>query len=127
LILILSLVSLCILFAVKPYKDVFTNRIEIFNEITVYINSLIQLQFIQESNNFRKLQKVKKLLGWLVISNVGFNITINVSIVAFQTMIGASQGLMDKFKSLHFGWMKYKERRIQKSLTEAFGHEILPE
>jgi hypothetical protein len=56
LILVLSLINLCFIWAIRPYADKLTNKIEIFNECTVYINSLLHLQFLQESNDFKKLQ-----------------------------------------------------------------------
>jgi hypothetical protein len=35
--------------------------------------------------------------------------------------------MRENIHKLHLAWRKYQERRLQKTLREAFGDEILPE
>ena len=82
MLLALSFGNLCFLFAVIPYADNVTNKIEIVNEVTVYTSALLHIQFNQESLDQKAISKFKNLLGWVVLGNVCANIVINVAVVS---------------------------------------------
>ena len=46
-----SVFSLATLVALRPYKDVSTNRIEILNEFTVYINTQLTQVFLTNTQD----------------------------------------------------------------------------
>ena len=74
------------MFAVNPYIDRMTNKIEIVNEVTVYISALLHIQFNQESLDLKAISKFKNYLGWIVIANVSANIVVNIAVVSLQTL-----------------------------------------
>jgi hypothetical protein len=88
LLIKLSLIQLMILIHLKPYKDKLTNRFEIINELTIFINTHLQLNLIQETNEHEdKLMALKGKLGYIVISNIVLNIIINIATVGTQSFI----------------------------------------
>lgn len=73
------------LIKMKPYKDSFTNKIEIFNETTIFVNSFITMLFMFNTEvDELQLLRSKKSFATLVIVNIVLNIVINMAIVAFQ-------------------------------------------
>jgi hypothetical protein len=88
LFLFTSLISLMILIGMKPYKDKFTNYMEIFNEVTIFINSLITLFFMFNTDqNEEQLLNAKKSFAWMVIFNIALNMVVNMAVVIYQSVM----------------------------------------
>lgn len=85
LFLFTSLISLGVLVRLKPYKDPFTNKVEIFNEVTIFINSFLTILFMFNTDiDELSLLNSKKTIASFVILNVALNMVINMAIVAYQ-------------------------------------------
>jgi hypothetical protein len=88
LFLFTSLISLMILIGMKPYKNKYTNYMEIFNEVTIFINSFITLFFMFNTDqNEEQLLNAKKSFAWMVIFNIALNMVVNMAVVIYQSVM----------------------------------------
>lgn len=126
LLLAISMMNLCFMFAVRPYFDKLTNRMEIVNEITVYISAILHIQFNQESLDQKAISKFKNWLGWVVIGNVCANIIINIAVVSIQTLYTVFKNMRDIKRSTVL-WLKTRQfKRANELLLREFGPELFP-
>jgi hypothetical protein len=80
-LLLQSLLSLCYLIIYKPFDSIILNKIELFNEVTLYMVCYPVLMFLvgSESDNYD--------LGWLLIGLIVVNIGINIFIMVVVTSL----------------------------------------
>jgi hypothetical protein len=81
LLLIQSFVSLCYLFACKPFDSLLQNRVEQFNEFILNMVCYPVLIFLMES------EADSYDIGWLLIGLIMINIGINVLIMVIVTCL----------------------------------------
>ena len=126
ILLAISFGNLCFMFAVRPYVDKLSNRMEMINETTVYISALLHIQFNQESLDQKAISKFKNMLGWVVIGNVCANIVINVAVVTIQTLYTVYENIRDLKRSTAL-WLKTRQfKRANELLLREFGPELFP-
>jgi hypothetical protein len=80
-LLLQSLLSLCYLIIYKPFDSVILNKVELFNEGTLYMVCYPVLMFLvgSESDNYD--------FGWLLIGLIIVNIGINIFIMVVVTSL----------------------------------------
>ena len=81
LLMLQSFLSLCYLIVYQPFDKWILNKVELFNEGTLYMVCYTMLMFLlgSEGDNYD--------LGWLLIGLIVVNIGINVFIMVFVTSI----------------------------------------
>ena len=77
-----SLVQLCFLASVHPYIKQAQNRLEILNELCIYLSTFLMLVFC----NVSILDEAKMLLGWLYIVIVSMGILMNLGVSTFKSV-----------------------------------------
>ena len=68
--------------ACHPLKSLSENRIEIFNEFTIYMCSNIMAVFL----NVAMPTDLRLLLGWILMGFAGFNIVVNLAITVWGSI-----------------------------------------
>lgn len=100
-----SVINMMYLLTEYPLKDQYSNRIEIFNELSV----LIYLEFTTCFMDAAQPPAFKYWMGWVVIAVSTMNIAVNIMIVVLST-------LNDVWKSMRRYWgnRKVRARRLSK-------------
>ena len=96
---VLSIINLIYLIVYQPYQEGFTNKVEIFTEFTVYLTSTIEITFFSVQEDEASEANFKDQMGWALIGIVGFNISVNLVILAVQML----KDLYASCKSLYIG------------------------
>lgn len=83
--MIFSITNLAYMVACHPLKTPSENKIEIFNETTIYICCCVMTVFL----NVAMPLELRDMLGWVLMGFAGFNIFVNLIITcinSFQDM-----------------------------------------
>jgi hypothetical protein len=91
-------VQLVYVWTVKPFKDLEFTKVELVNEATIYIVTVIQLIYF-DSNQF---PQDKDDLGWINIGIISLNILFNLTFVVFKSFIA----IIDECDNYHREKMK---------------------
>ena len=77
-----SFLNLAYLVACRPFKSRGQNMVEIFNEFTYLLSSLVVVTFLNAgaSDSFRFVS------GWLLLGVAGLSMCINIAIVGYSTL-----------------------------------------
>ena len=107
ILLKLSAFSLIYICSFRPLSTPKENLIEIFNESTILIACYVVMILLEvgspiESRNF---------FGWMIILFAAFNILVNMSMLLFNTVVGA-------FKEIQQKIINRKSKRKFKSILE---------
>jgi hypothetical protein len=108
---VLSIINLIYLIVYQPYKDGFTNKVEIFTEFTVYLTSTIEITFFSVQEDEVSEANFKDQMGWALIGIVGFNISVNLIILAVQML----KDLYASCNSLYIGVKLEVIKRVKHS------------
>ena len=79
--------NLIYLLKFKPFEDKFSQKFEIFNELTVLVNLYIYLMYAGEEYHIDQ----KTAAGWLSISNLVFNMCFNLATFSVGQIISIYQ------------------------------------
>ena len=93
-LMIFSAINLLYTFSLYPFKERLENRVEIFNELTIYIN---QHLFTLLLNGAIPLH-VRKIISWTMIGNSLLNISLSVIILVSTQLKGLIYYLRNKYQ-----------------------------
>lgn len=96
----LSIVNICYMIVYKPLKV--DNGIEIYNETTIYLTTMIMTNFL----NVAQPIEVIDMMGWVLIGVAGINLVVNIMI----TMIISIKDLFNERQT----------RSIEKKVNKIF-------
>jgi len=79
--MIFSITNLAYMVSSHPLCTPKENRIEIFNEFTIYICCQIMTVFLNVAMPF----SLRDILGWCLIGFAGFNILVNLALTMWES------------------------------------------